>query len=84
MHRDQHSSIQMDGLEDDTIAAGDTHQFDQTLSSSVWLPSTWSERFGSAWPKLRRETAQPAMAAVRRGEAFPAVRLGAETSIPTR
>ena len=73
MHRDQHSSIQMDGLEDDTIAAGE-----------LWLPPTWSERFGSAWPKLRRETAQPAMAAVRRGEALPAVRLGAETSIPTR
>ena len=38
MHRDQHSSIQMDGLEDDTIAAGDTHQFDQTLSSSGCRP----------------------------------------------
>ena len=38
MHRDQHSSIQMDGLEDDTIAAGDTHQFDQSLSSSGCRP----------------------------------------------
>ena len=38
MHRDQHSSIKMDGLEDDTIAAGDTHQFDQSLSSSGCRP----------------------------------------------
>ena len=38
MHRDQHSSIQMDGLEDDTIAAGDAHQFDPTWSSSGCRP----------------------------------------------
>ena len=38
MHRDQHSSIQMDGLEDDTFAAGDTHHSDQSLSSTGCRP----------------------------------------------
>ena len=40
----------------------------------------WSTRFGSAWPKLRSETAQPAVAAARRADAFPTVRVGSETS----
>ena len=39
MHREQHSTIQMDELEDDTIAADDTHHFDPTLRQ-LWLPST--------------------------------------------
>ena len=38
MHRDQHSTIQMDGLEDDTIAASDTHHFGQSLSSCGCRP----------------------------------------------
>ena len=38
MHRDQHSTIQMDELEDDTIAADDTHHFDPTLGSSGCRP----------------------------------------------
>jgi hypothetical protein len=38
MHRAQHSIFQMDGLEDDTIAAGDTHHFEQSLSSTGSRP----------------------------------------------
>ena len=66
MHRAQHSIFQMDGLEDDTIAAGDTHQFEQSLTSSGCRPR--ARCFGSAWPKLPGETAQPTVAAARRGD----------------
>ena len=45
-----------------------TNPFEQ-----LWLPSTWSARFGSAWPKLPGETAQPAVAAARYGDAVHAV-----------
>ena len=83
MHRDQHSSIQMDGLEDDTIAAGDAHQFDPNFEQ-LWLPSTWSARFSSAWPKLRSETAQPAVAAARRGDGVPAMPSNGVFASPTR
>ena len=72
MHREQHSSLQMDGLKDDTIAAADTHHF-RPHFEQLWWPSTWSTRVGSAWPKLRGETAQPAVAVARRGDAVPAV-----------
>ena len=41
MHMDQYSTIQMDGLEDDTIAADDTHQFDQSFSSCGCRPRGW-------------------------------------------
>ena len=38
MHRDQHSSIQMDGLEDDTFDPDDTHHSVQSLSGHGCRP----------------------------------------------
>ena len=69
MHRDQHSSIQMDGLEDDTIAAADTYHSDQSLTSSGCRPTTCSVHFSSAWAKMPGEPARPAVAAARRSDA---------------
>ena len=67
MHRDQHSSIQMDGLEDDTIAAGDTHHSDQSLSSSGCRPRG---RHTSAPPGPRRPVSPPVQLWQRRGAAM--------------
>ena len=66
MHRDQHSSIQMDGLEDDTIAAGDTHYSDQSLSSSGCRPHA---RLTSAPPRQRCPARQRIRVWQRRGAA---------------
>ena len=68
MHRDQHSSIQMDGLEDDTIAAADTYHSHQSFDE-LWLPTTCSVHFSSAWAKMPGEPARPAVAAARRSDA---------------
>ena len=67
MHRDQHSSIQMDGLEDDTIAAADTYHSDQSLTSSGCRPRA---RCTSAPPGPRCPVSPPVQLWQRRGAAM--------------
>ena len=64
-HRDQHSTIQMDGLEDDTIAASDTHHFGLSLSSS------------GCRPRGRRVSAPPGQSCAVRQRSRPWQRRGA-------
>ena len=72
-HRDQHSTIQMDGLEDDTIAAADAYHFHQSLSSC------------GCRPRGRRASAPPGQScAVRRRSRLWQRRGAAMQSTPCR